>query len=105
MMKEKLSALIRVLVDNFGPILVFYGINHFYGLKLAIIGSTVFFISEITLKYFRGTKVTLLFKFTSAMTLIFGAVDLYAQQSFLFKYESVATNVLTGIFFASTLWG
>ncbi len=81
------------------------GVNHFYGLKFAIIASTVFSISEISLKYFRSTKVTPLFKFSAAITLIFGCVDLYAQQSFLFKHESVATNVITGVFFASSLFG
>jgi intracellular septation protein A len=104
-MNQKLSALVRVLFDNFGPILVFYGVNHFYGLKFAIIASTVFSIFEIALKHFRGVKLTPLFKFSAAITLIFGCVDLYAQQSFLFKYESVATNVITGVFFASSLFG
>jgi len=104
-MKQKLGALVRVLFENFGPILVFYGVNHFYGLKLAIIASTVYSLSEITLKHFRGTKLTPLFKFSAAITLIFGCVDLYAQQSFLFKYESVATNIMTGVFFAASLFG
>jgi intracellular septation protein A len=104
-MNQKLGALVRVLVDNFGPIIVFYGVNHFYGLQMAIIASTVFSIAEIILKYRRGAKVTPLFKFTAAITLLFGCVDLYAQQSILFKYESVATSLVMGVFFASSIFG
>jgi len=104
-MNQKLGALARVLFDNFGPVIVFYGVNHFYGLKMAIIASTVFSIAEIVLKALRGAKVTPLFKFTAVITLVFGCVDLYAQQSLLFKYESVATSLFLGIFFASSIFG
>jgi hypothetical protein len=38
-MENKLRAIARFLCDNFGPVLVFYGANHFWGLKPAIVAS------------------------------------------------------------------
>lgn len=101
---EKLRALAGFAFENFGPILVFYGINHFYGLKAAIVASTLCSVAEIAHKIRRKEKLTSLFKFSALMTLVFGAVDLYSQQSFLFRYEPCVTNIFTGTFFGASLF-
>ena len=91
MNSEKLRGLLKFAFNNFGPVIVFYAVNHFYGLKPAIAVSTIFSVGEIAYKIRKGQKITGMFKFTALITLVFGAVDLYAQQSFLFKYESAVT--------------
>lgn len=101
---EKLKGLVRFALENFGPILVFYGVNHSYGLKPAILASTAYTLLEVTYKFIKKEKLSSLFKFTAALTLLFGAVDLYSQQSFLFKYEACVTNIFTGLFFAASLF-
>ncbi len=100
----KIASALRFFFGNFGPLIVFFAVNHFAGLKPAIVVSTIFSLAEIALKLHRGEPITLIFKFTAGITLIFGLVDLYAQHSFLFKYESVVTNLMTGMFFAATLF-
>lgn len=105
MNSEKLRGLLKFAFNNFGPVIVFYAVNHFYGLKPAIAVSTIFSVGEIAYKIRKGQKITGMFKFTALITLVFGAVDLYAQQSFLFKYESAVTNVFTGLFFGASIFG
>lgn len=101
---EKLRALAKFAVENFGPILVFYGINHFYDIKSAIVASTLYSLGVIAYQIRKREKLTSLFKFSAIVTLIFGAVDLYSRQSFLFKYEACVTNIFTGIFFGASLF-
>ncbi|MGZ3711162.1 MAG: septation protein IspZ [Bdellovibrionota bacterium] len=103
-MKDKLKGLINFAFVNFGPLIVFYGTNRIYGLKIAIIASTLFSFAEIAWRLYRRLPITNLFKFSATVTILFGLVDLYAQQSFLFKYEASATNVLTGVFFGASLF-
>jgi uncharacterized membrane protein len=93
---------IKFLFENFGPTLVFYGVNHFQGLKQAIGITALFTLADMLWKALRGVRVNSLFKFSAATTLIFGAVDLYSSQPFLLKYESAATTAITGLFFAAS---
>ena len=67
--------------------------------------STLGAILEIAYKLWKKEPITTIFKFTVAMTLIFGAVDLYSQESFLFKYEPAITSLLTGGFFIWSMRG
>ena len=101
---KNLRSFLRFAFSNFGPVIIFYVINRFYGLKPAIVISTTFSIFEIASKLKRKEKINSLFKFSAAMTVAFGAVDLYSQQSFLFKYEPCVTNIFTGIFFGASLF-
>ncbi len=103
-MKEKILQLVRFIYNNFTPLVIFYGVNHYFGLKPAILSSVLFTIVEIAQKHFSKKPVTGLFKYTAAMTLVFGLVDLYSKQSFLFKYEAGITNILTGLFFGYSLF-
>lgn len=99
---KKIKAAIIFAVSNFGPLIVFFGVNYFLGLKPAIAGSLLFCIAEIVYRFYRKERTTTLFKYTAVTTFVFGAFDLYADNSFLFKYEAVVTNLLTaGVFVAS----
>ena len=100
---QKVQAFLRFVLNNFGPLVVFYAVNHFFGLKPAIGASTVFTLAEIGTRYFRKQSITGIFLFTAVLTLVFGGVDLCAQQSFLFQYESVATSLFMAAFFGATL--
>jgi intracellular septation protein A len=102
-LKNKFLSLLQFIYDNFAPLIIFYGINHFWGLKPAIIVSTLFSFFDIVLKLYLRQPITGIFKFTATITLIFGVIDLYAQQSFLFKYEASVSNIFTAMFFAYSL--
>jgi intracellular septation protein A len=101
---DKFRTLAKIAFENFGPVLVFYAVNHFYGLKPAIAASILYTTAEIISKVSKNKKLTSLFKFSAIMTLVFGAVDLYSQQIFMFKYEACVSNVFTGLFFGASLF-
>jgi len=102
---KKIGGLIGFLLLQFGPILVFYGANHFYGLKAALIASTIWTAGEIAFQVARKKPLSTFFKFSAAVTLVFGSLDVYLRRSVFFRYEAALTNVLVGIYFASTLFG
>lgn len=102
---NKAVGLIRFAFSNFGPILVFYSANHFLGLKVAVLSSIIWTIGETAFHIARKKPISTFFKFSAGITIAFGLVDLYLQQSFLFKYEAALSNVMVGAFFASSLFG
>ena len=102
---NRVTGVLKFVFANFGPLVVFYATNHFYGLMTALVVSVIFSIGEICWKMYRREKLTMMFKYSATITLIFGGVDLFLQQSVLFKYEAALTNIFTGLFFASTLRG
>lgn len=81
------------------PLLVYYAANHFYGLKWAVITSVVWSVAEILYFRIKRRQISSLFKYSLAITIVFGAVDLYLPTPVFIKYESAVTNVLTSIFF------
>lgn len=91
-------------LSNFGPILVFYVANHFFGLKTAVASSIVWTLFEIASHRLRKKPLTTFFKFSAAITLVFGLIDLYLQRSLLFKYEAALSCAMVGAFFAGSLW-
>lgn len=90
---------------NFGPLIVFYAANHFYGMRTAVIAAVLFGFAEIVLHLARKEKLTSFFKFTLLVTIVFGVLDLTMSTPVFFKFESAITNVITGIYFGMTLRG
>jgi intracellular septation protein A len=101
---SKLFSFLKFAALNFGPAIVFYGTNHYCGLKPAIIFSTLYTGMDLAFRYWKRLPVNSLYRFSAATTLCFGAVDLYSKAPFLIRYESVATNVITGFFFFVSLF-
>jgi intracellular septation protein A len=91
------------LAREFGTLIVFYSVNHFYGTKTAIMASLIWAMVEVIVLRIHGQKMGSLFKYSLAMALTFGLVDLSLESPVLIKYESTITNMMTGIFFALTM--
>lgn len=101
---QKMVGLLKFLFSNFGPLLVFYVTNHFYGLKIAIVASVVWTFAEVVHHLVKKKPISMFFKFSAGITIVFGLVDLYLQKSFLFKYEATLSNIMVGVFFACSLF-
>jgi len=100
---NRLIGLVRFLFREFGPLIVFYGVNHFYGIKPAIVASlTVALVEAVTLRI-KKRPMSNFFKYSLAMTLVFSAVDLSLETPVLIRYESAIGNILTAVFFGLTL--
>lgn len=103
-----MKALLGVLgwiARDFGPLLAFYGTNHWFGFKPAILVAMGWAVNDVSVVTLRGEKVTAFFWFSVTVTLVFGAVDLWLRGPVLLRYESVLTNLVTAAFFGLTLRG
>jgi intracellular septation protein A len=95
----KLAVVARFALAEFGPLIVFWLLALAFGVKPAILGSIAFIIADAVWRWRKGLKFTRLYSLISALTLVFGFVDLVATSPFMLKYEAAVSNVVTGIAF------
>jgi len=96
---SRLIAVGRFALAEFGPLIVFWGLALTAGTKAAILGSILFIVADAGWRLRRGLRFTRLYLLVSALTLVFGLIDLWATSPFMLKYEAVVTNVATGLAF------
>jgi intracellular septation protein A len=101
----RIVAALRFAVAEFGPLIVFYALASLFSVKIAIAGTLVAILVDSALRFYRRQPFTRLYLVVSALTLGFGAVDLYARTPFLLVYEAPITNVLTGLAFVVGAFG
>ena len=91
--------MIRLGAYDFGGIVVFYLLLWTLGLKAAIAGTIVFVIVDFFRRRRLGLGFPRIYVLSSALVLVFGAIDLLSANPFMIKYEGVVTNlVLAGMF-------
>jgi intracellular septation protein A len=100
-MRDKMLGAARWVLADFGPLVVFWILVLAAGIKTAIAGSVLFILGDVLWRWRRGLKFTRIYLLTSGLTLVFGAVDLLSATPFMLKYESVVTNVVTGLAFVA----
>ena len=93
------------MLPDLAPGIVFFGANHYWGLRVAVLSSFAFLALDLAWKAWRRQKPSGLYVYAAAVTGIFGALDLYLKRALFFRYEAALTNVLSAVFFASTLRG
>ena len=105
MLKAKLLDALRVVLAEFGPLVAFWSLTLTFGVKAAIAGALVVILIDGAWRLWRGRPFTRIYLVVSALTLGFGAVDLYVATPFLIVYEAPIANVLTGAAFAIGAFG
>ena len=98
-------ATVRFAAAEFGPLIVFWVLAATLGVKPAILGSILFIAGDTLRRWRKGRKFTRLYLLVSAMTLVFGFVDLVSTSPFMLKYEAVVSNAATGLAFAAGALG
>ena len=101
---DKIKGIANFLYKNFGPLVVFYIANHIWGLKTATFVSLVFTVIEVIQLKAAKKEITAFFKFSAAMALLFGVLDLTLENAFFYKIEASITNLFTAFFFGITLF-
>ena len=96
---SRLAVAARFVFGEFGPLIVFWALALTLGVKPAIAGSIVFILADAAWRWRKGLAFTRLYLLVSALTLIFGAIDLASASPFMLKYEAAVTNVATGAAF------
>jgi intracellular septation protein A len=97
--KAKLLGALRVVLSEFGPLVAFWALTLALGVKAAIAGALAVILVDGAWRLWRGRRFTRVYLIVSALTLGFGAVDLYVAAPFLIVYEAPITNALTGAAF------
>lgn len=102
---NRIGAAARFVVTEFGPLIAFWLLAATLSAKAAIAGSLVVIIADAIWRRTRGVAFTRLYLLSSGLTLVFGAIDLLSVKPFVLQYESVVTNVATGIAFIVGAYG
>lgn len=98
---SRLSAILRFVLAEFGPLIVFWTLATTLGVKPAILGSILFIVVGAAWRRLKRLTFTRLYVLTSALTLVFGLIDLASTSPFMLKYEAVITNAATGLAFVA----
>ena len=102
---DKIRGAARFVATEFGPLIAFWLLAATLGVKPAIAGSLAVIIADAIWRRARGLAVTRLYLLSSGLTLVFGAIDLLSVKPFILQYESVVTNIATGIAFIIGAYG
>ena len=101
--ESRLTKLFQFALTNFGPLIAFYSLNHFIGLKVAIAGACLVTLGEAIRFKLRKETPTPFFKFSAVMALCFGVLDLIMVHPFFFKFEASIANLFFAGFFGLSL--
>jgi intracellular septation protein A len=96
---RRIGAAVRFLVREVGPLVVFWLLAWPFGTKAAIAGAVAFIVGDVIYRHRRRVAFTRLYVLSSALTVVFGSIDLLSSTPFMLKYESVVTNAATGVAF------
>ncbi len=103
-MIDRIKNTTRFLISNFGPLIGFYFVNHFWGFQMGVVVSIALVIIEFIWLKLKKLEIGRFFYFSSAMILCFGIADLVIQAPFFIKYEASITNLIFAVFFGSSLF-
>jgi intracellular septation protein A len=95
----RLVAAARWILAEIGPLVVFWALALTLGVKPAIAGSILFILGDAAWRWRKRLSFTRLYLLVSALTLVFGGIDLVATSPFMLKYEAAVTNAVTGVAF------
>jgi intracellular septation protein A len=98
---EALRKFLRYVVMEFGALIVFWIGLYGVGIKAAIAATVIFVALDALYRWRWRIPVTRIYVLTSTLAIVFGAIDLYAANPFMIKYEAVVTNAAVGLFFVA----
>jgi intracellular septation protein A len=90
----------RLIVEQLGTLMLFYLLLFSFGLKAAIAGALVFVVADGVRRHLQKVGFPKLYVLTSALTFIFGGIDLLSHTPFMIKYEAVITSLVIAATFA-----
>jgi intracellular septation protein A len=101
----RIIKVLRFALAEFGPLIAFLLLSWRFGVKVAIAGTLMFVLVDGARRLWTSVPLTRIYVLTTALTAVFGTVDLFAASPFMLKYEAVITNVATAIAFAVGAYG
>ena len=77
-----------------GPLAIFWILLWTVDLKIAIGVGVVLLLADAAYRRWRGMPITQRYVLSGGVTVLFGAIDLWAQTPFMLKYEDVITSLV-----------
>ena len=96
---DRIRALLRSALFDFGGMIVFYALLATLGLRAAIVGTLLFVPLDAWRRHALGIGFPRLYLLTTAIVLVFGAIDVSARRPFMLRYEGAVTEGIIGIAF------
>ncbi len=96
---RRLIGISRYVADEFGPLIAFWVLAAALGLKAGIAGSIAVIVAGVLWRLVRRRAFTRIYILVAVLTVVLGVVDLLSDTPAMIIYESVITNVVTGIAF------
>jgi intracellular septation protein A len=93
------------ILFDFGGIVVFYALMYTVGLKAAIGGTLVFVVIDAVRRRVLGLAFPRIYLLSTALVIVFGAIDIFAKNPFMLRWEGVLTNLAVMAFFLAGLRG
>lgn len=100
---QKFRRTLLWIFESFGSLLVFYFVEHAYGLVPAIITGVALSVAIVTFQIVREKKPSRMTIFSAVMVVLFGGLDLYFRSGFFIKLEPAIGNFISGSFFLATV--
>jgi len=101
---RKWAAVVRFVLESFGPLIVFVTFEHAISLFAAIVSSIVTGVILVIVQIARDKKISPFTAYIAASVAVFGVLDLKYQTGFFVKIEPAIGNALTGLFFLSSVF-
>jgi len=104
--KVSTGSALRWVLEAFGPLFVFWGFEHTWGLVPAIVSGVVVGVVLVVFQWRREKSPSKLTIINACSVALFGVLDLSFRSAFFIKLEPVLGNLVwAGIFLVSVLTG
>jgi len=91
--------LLRVLMREFGGMILFWIVFWQFGLKPAIAATILFVLADGGRRLVRGLPFGRIWMLSNLLTLAFGLIDLQAATPFMIRYEATIGSLIAGCAF------
>ncbi len=95
---------LKWILENFGVVIVYQVMNHFFDFKIAIISTLIFAVIELIVLKLNKRPISIFMLFSFALVFVFGAFDLYLENQVFFKFESAIISLITAMYFGISLF-
>ena len=97
------SGVLLWLLESFGPLLVFYVVEHAVSMRAAIVSSIAIGVLLVARQIVRDRKVSPFTAFVATSVAVFGVLDLSLTTPFFLKLEPALGNFATAAFFLGSV--
>lgn len=101
---HKVINVLKFILNEIGPFLAFYIIDHFWGNRVALVVSITLVIAEFLWKKYKKQKITMLFYAFNSVIIVFGFLEILNIETNIYQFEALLTNLFIAIFWGASVF-